>query len=258
MSLRFAIPSGGALPLHGSSDPKPITPFVLGGLTKCFNEVLLQGIPRIGIPFALSVAEVYTMNQWVRCASCLLLLLAGVVLETRAQTPKAPAQPLAHAESYGEGEYRIGAEDVIEVFVANEDTLSVTTVVRPDGKITMKLVGELVAKGKTAKELGSEIEKRIVDYIEPAPTINVVVKEINSPKISVFGEVRKPDVYSIKQKTSVFEAIALGGGFGDFANRKKVIVLREGRKIELNLEAMLRGKDRSMFYIEPGDTVYVQ
>jgi polysaccharide export outer membrane protein len=212
----------------------------------------------IGIPLATLCAEVFTMSKWVRCASCLLLLLAAVVLETPAQTPKAPAKPGSVATPFGEGEYRIGPEDVIEVFVANEDGLSVTTIVRPDGKITMRLVGELVAKGKTAQELGAEIEKRIVDFIEPAPTINVVVKEINSPKISVFGEVRKPDVYPIRQKTTVFEAIALGGGFGDFANRKKVTIHREGRKIELNLDKMLRGKDRSTFYVEPGDTVYVE
>jgi polysaccharide export outer membrane protein len=216
----------------------------------------------IGIALAPLRAEVLMMSKWVRCASCLLLLLAGVVLETPAQTPKAPLQEIKPAEPFGEGEYRIGAEDVIEVFVANEDGLSVTTVVRPDGKITMKLVGELVAKGKTAKELVSEIEKKIVAWIEPAPTINVVVKEINSPKISVFGEVRKPDVYVIRQKTTVFDAIAMAGSFTDYAKRNKVTIHREGplrlEKIELNLDSMLRGKDRSMFYIEPGDTVYVQ
>jgi polysaccharide export outer membrane protein len=203
------------------------------------------------------------MSTWVRCTSCILLLVllvAGTVLETPAQSSKVPAPPAKHAEVFGESEYRIGAEDVIEVFVMNEDELSVTAVVRPDGKITVKAVGEIVAKGKTAKELESEIQTRFLTYLDN-PKVNVVVKEVNSPKISVVGEVRKPDVYPLRQKTTVLAAISSAGGFTEFAKRDKVVVLREGptrqQRFSLDLDSMLRGKNEEVFYVEPGDTVFV-
>ena len=201
------------------------------------------------------------MSKWFRSASCLILFLAGTVRETPAQTPKAAALPIKHAEPFGDSEYRIGAEDVVEVFVANEDEFSVTQTVRPDGKITGKMIGEIVASGKTAKELESEIQKKYREYLE-SPKVNVVVKEVNSPKFSVVGEVRKPDVYPIKQKTTVLGAIALAGGFTEFAKQDKVIVLRNGpsrqQTFKLDLKSMLKGKNQDLFYIEPGDSVYVQ
>lgn len=201
------------------------------------------------------------MSKWFRCASCLVLLLAGTLRQTPAQTPNASALPIKHAESFGDSEYRIGPEDVVEVFVANEDEFSVTAIVRPDGKITGKMIGEIIASGKTAKELESEIQTKYRDYLEN-PKVNVVVKEINSPKFSVVGEVRKPDVYPIKQKTTVLAAIALAGGFTEFAKQNKVIVLRNGpsrqQTFKLDLKSMLSGKNQSVFYIEPGDSVNVQ
>lgn len=201
------------------------------------------------------------MSKWFRNASCLILLLAGTVRVSLAQTPKESAQPIKHAEPFGDSEYRIGAEDVVEVFVQNEDEFSVTAIVRPDGKITAKMIGEIVATGKTAKELESEIEKKYREYLEN-PKVNVVVKEVNSPKFSVGGEVRKPDVYPIRQKTTVLAAIALAGGFTEFAKQNKVTVIRGGpdrqQQFKLDLKQMLSGKNQSVFYIEPGDTVWVE
>jgi polysaccharide export outer membrane protein len=173
--------------------------------------------------------------------------------------PIAPAQaPKGADERFGESEYRLGPEDVIEVFVWKEEDLSVTAVVRPDGKITVPLVGEIIASSKTARELQEEIQSRLLKYLS-APTANIVVKEINNPKIAVFGEVRRPDVYRIKQRTTVFDAVALAGGFTEFARRGRVVVIRPGpkgsEKFQLNLDSMLKGS--SVFYMQPGDTVYV-
>jgi len=201
------------------------------------------------------------MSKWFRFAGCVLLLLTGTVAETSAQTPKASAQPVKLAERFGDGEFRIGAEDVVEVFVANEDELSGTAMVRPDGKITVKLVGDIVAAGKTAKELESEIQTKFTKFLD-TPKVNVVVKEVNSPKISVIGEVRKPDVYKIKGKTTALEVIALAGGFTEYAKKSKVTVIRGGavrpEKFDIDLDSILKGKTRTVFYIEPGDTVNVQ
>jgi polysaccharide export outer membrane protein len=147
------------------------------------------------------------------------------------------------------------------VFVWKEEDLSVTAVIRPDGKITVPLVGELIASNKTARELQDEIQSKLTRYLS-SPTTNIVVKEVNNPKISVFGEVKKPDVYKIKQKTTVLDAVALAGGFTEFAKRKSVVVIRSGSsgpdKFQLNLDSMLNGGRAPVFYVQPGDTVYVR
>ena len=107
-------------------------------------------------------------------------------------------------------------EDLIECFVYKEPELTATVVVRPDGMISLPLAGEIQATGKTAPELKTEITEKLREFIAD-PVVSVIVKEINSPKISVFGEVRKPDVFPIKQRMSVLDAIALAGGFTEFA-----------------------------------------
>jgi polysaccharide export outer membrane protein len=156
-------------------------------------------------------------------------------------------------------EYRLGSEDLIECFVYKEPELTATAVVRPDGMISLPLVGEIEATGKTAPELQAEITSKLRVFIED-PVVSVIVKAINSPKISVFGEVRKPDVFPIKQRMTVLNAIALAGGFTEFAKRGRVIVIRAGssgqERIKLNLERLI--KDGEPFYLQASDTVFVE
>src|SRR5688500_2107920 len=102
---------------------------------------------------------------------------------------------------FGKEEYRLGPEDVVEIFVWKEPDLSRTVVVRPDGKISMPLITELEASGKTAAQLQTEITTKLRQLVTD-PVVNVIVKEVNSPKISILGEVHKPGVYSIKNKRS--------------------------------------------------------
>lgn len=171
-----------------------------------------------------------------------------------------PQKPQA-SPGFGKEEYRLGPEDVVEIFVWKEPELSRTVVVRPDGKISMPLITELEASGKTAAQLQTEITTKLRQLVTD-PVVNVIVKEINSPKISVLGEVRKPDVYSIKHKVTVLDAIALAGGFTEFAKRDKVLVLRNGssgqQRIALNLKRLLKDGGGEVFYLEPSDTVYVE
>lgn len=156
-------------------------------------------------------------------------------------------------------EYRLGAEDLIASFVYKEPELTATVVVRPDGMISLPLVGEILATGKTAAELQTEITSKLLEFVAD-PVVTVMVKEINSPKISVFGEVRRPDVFAIRQRMTVLNAIALAGGFTEFAKRDRVIVLRESaagqERIKLNLERLI--KDGAPFYLQASDTVFVE
>jgi len=162
---------------------------------------------------------------------------------------------------FGKEEYRLGPEDVVEIFVWKEPDLSRTVVVRPDGKISMPLITELEASGKTAAQLQTEITTKLRQLVTD-PVVNVIVKEVNSPKISILGEVHKPGVYSIKNKITVLDSIALAGGFTEFAKRDKVIVLRNGssgqQRVALNLKRLLKESGGEVFYLEPFDTVYVE
>jgi polysaccharide export outer membrane protein len=156
-------------------------------------------------------------------------------------------------------EYRLGPEDVIEVSVWKEPDLSTTVTVRPDGRISLPQVSELDASGKTAAQLQVEITKQLQRYISE-PSVTVIVKQINSLKISVLGEVRKPDVYRVKNRVTVLDAIAMAGGFTDLARPNKVVVLRTTptaqQRIPVDIKKLVA--DPKPFYLEPGDTVYVE
>jgi polysaccharide export outer membrane protein len=134
-------------------------------------------------------------------------------------------------------------------------------VIRPDGKVSLPLIGEIVASQKTPNQLQQEISEKLQAFVS-MPVVNVIVKEVNSPKVSVFGEVRKPDVYKIKQRTTVLDAVAAAGGLTEFAKKNKVVVIRNSSKgsqrFTLNLDSMLDGGKEPIFYLQPGDTIYVR
>ena len=163
--------------------------------------------------------------------------------------------------SFGEGEYRMGPEDVVQFHVWKEAELSTEVVVRPDGKISLPLLGEIEAVGKTATELQQDTTRRLKQYITD-PVVTVIVKEVNSPKISVLGQVKRPDVYRIKQRMTVLDAIALAGGFTEYADRNKVIIIRGAKwgvqRIKLNLKPLIKDGRSSLAYVQPADTVYVE
>ncbi|SRR5258706_447278 len=186
-----------------------------------------------------------------------LLLLAGLAgVAAAGDTSKLPASMVT-----GGPDYRLGPEDVIDVFVWKEPDLSTSVVIRPDGKISLPLANELEASGKTANELQQEITERLRRYVTQ-PIVNVMVKQINSLKISVLGEVRKPDVYRIKNRVTVLDAIAMAGGFTDLARPNRVIVLRitpsGTQRIKINVKQTVADDAGVPFYLQPQDTVFVE
>lgn len=160
-----------------------------------------------------------------------------------------------------DGEYRLGPDDVIDVFVWKEPELCASVTVRPDGKISIPLAGEIEATGKTTTELQDEIAAKVSKYVVQ-PVVNVMVKEVNSPKISVLGEVRKPGVYKIRNRVTVLDAIAMAGGFTDLAHPTRVVVLRNTpsgpQRVKINVKQLVGEENVKPFSLQALDTVYVE
>ena len=174
--------------------------------------------------------------------------------------PAASSAPSTGGQAFGEREYRLGPEDVLSVFVWKQPDLSTTVVIRPDRKISLPLLGEVEAAGKTATQLQTEIAAALHQFVND-PRVNVIVKEVNFPAVTVLGQVRKPDRYHIRQRVTALEAIAMAGGFTEFAKRDHVTIIRnsdpEKTRIQVDLKKVVNGTG-DVYYLEPLDTVYVQ
>jgi polysaccharide export outer membrane protein len=174
--------------------------------------------------------------------------------------PCSATSSVPSGSAFGEREYRLGPEDVLSVFVWKQPDLSTTVVIRPDRKISLPLLGEIEAAGKTATQLQTEITASLHQFVND-PRVNVIVKEVNFPAVTVLGQVRKPDRYHIRQRVTALEAIAMAGGFTEFAKRDKVTIIRnsdpEKTRIQVDLKKVVNGNG-DVYYLEPLDTVYVQ
>src|SRR5580658_1760223 len=152
--------------------------------------------------------------------------------------------PAPAGQAFGEREYRLGPEDVLSVFVWKQPDLSTTVVIRPDRKVSLPLLGEVEAAGKTATQLQTEIAAALRQFVND-PRVNVMVKEVNFPAVTVLGQVRKPDRYHIRQRVTALEAIAMAGGFTEFAKRDKVTIIRnsgaEKIRIQVDLKKVVSG-----------------
>ena len=174
----------------------------------------------------------------------------------------ATAAPAAVKVEAPANEYVIGPDDVLAVNVWKEPEISRTLPVRPDGNISLPLVGDLVASGRTPVELQKEIRKQLVTYLSD-PEVAVVVQEAKSHKFNIVGEVEKPGSYVMSGPMTVLDAIALAGGLRDFARETKIYVLRvntDGSRLRLpfNYKHVIKGSDlKADVQLEPRDTIVV-
>lgn len=156
----------------------------------------------------------------------------------------------------------IGVEDVLNINVWKEPELSRAIPVRPDGMISLPLVGEIKAKGLTPVELEDQISASLKKFMSD-PQVTVMVAEVRSLTFNVVGQVLRPGYFPLTRRMTVLDAIALSGGFQPFAKQKKVYVLRteaDGKQVRLpfNYKDVIKGK-RADENIElmPRDTVVV-
>ncbi len=185
-------------------------------------------------------------------------LVAGAGCAHRTRTAPAASEPEP---------YRIGREDVLDVSVWRDPELSRVMPVRPDGFISLPIVGDVAAAGKTPSELASEIRQKLQPIVQE-PRVTVLVREVNSARVYVTGEVAHPGAYPLRGRVSVLQAIALAGGFTDFANRDGILVVRKGNQagqIPVRYSDLVSHEERKAGQeqpdpdvdLMPGDTVVV-
>jgi polysaccharide export outer membrane protein len=173
---------------------------------------------------------------------------------TQAQTTAANR---AHNSSFV-----IGNDDVLAISVWKEPELSKSVPVRSDGKISLPLVGEIQATGRTPLQLEQELSTKLQSFVN-SPEVTVIVEEIHSKKFNIVGEVVKPGSYSMAQAATVMDAIAIAGGFRDFAKKTGVYILRKApdgsqTKIGFNYKDFIKGKNPEQnVKLEPNDTIIV-
>jgi polysaccharide export outer membrane protein len=160
-------------------------------------------------------------------------------------------------------DYIIGPEDVLDITVWKNADLSKVVQVRPDGRISLPLVGDVSAVGRTSGELTQEIAARLKSYMEN-PTVSIVVNQVNSYSFYVLGEVAKPGRYPLKIKTTLLQAITLASGFTPVAARNKIVVFRFGKdgegltKIKASYDdIVLRDGSNQNIELMPGDQIVV-
>ena len=177
----------------------------------------------------------------------------SVAPETAAASVTAGPGPLDYKN------YVIGAEDILLIRVWRDAEVSGQVMVRPDGKITLQLLGDIQAAGMSPEALTQVVfdglsKLKTLDRSE----VTVTVTAVNSKKYYIQGEVLKPGSYSLLIPTTVLEALVNAGGFKDFANQKKIVVLRGGARFKFNYREVIAGKKREQnIYLQPSDQIIV-
>lgn len=180
------------------------------------------------------------------------LMLATAFSTMRAQEPPAPPAST---------DYVLGVEDKLSISVWKEPDLSRNVTIRPDGKITSPLVGDIKAAGRTAKELTADLTTALSRFVKE-PIITVAVEEIQSFKVFVLGEVATQGALVLRRRTRLLEAIALSGGMTQFANKSDVVLIRydddKETRTRIDYRKVVSGEKPELnVFLKPGDTIIV-
>lgn len=159
--------------------------------------------------------------------------------------------------------YVIGSEDVLDISIWKNIDLSRVVIVRPDGMISLPLLGDIRAAGLVPDELREEIVKKLKNYQKSAE-VAVIVQEVNSRRIYIVGDITNPGIYLIKSRTTVLQAIAMAGGFNQYASKNKLVLIRESgdgkrKKIKIKFGDIVNVKkaEDNNLILMPGDTIFV-
>jgi len=204
-----------------------------------------------------------TLNFQTRTLLCFVLILAVSCVFAFATVSTAASKNKKAVNEYSSPSYVIGPEDVLDISVWKNADLSKTVIVRPDGNISLPLIGDVRAMGYTPFELRQLLVKKFGEY-EQSVVVSVIVQAINSYKVFIFGDVNSPGLYTLKRQTSLLQVIALAGGFNKFASKNDIILLREkagggNLRFKVRFNDIVYGKAfaRNNIILKPGDTIFV-
>lgn len=153
--------------------------------------------------------------------------------------------------------YKIGAEDVLRIQVWREPELSSQVAVRPDGMVTVPLVGEVPVSGLTPLEVTEHLKKEFGKLVNN-PVVSVEVWQVRSRKYFIAGLVSRPGQYPLVVPVTVLEALTLAGGPTEWANKKNIMIIRGSKRIKFNWNDVIKGKNLDQnIYLEPGDILNV-
>lgn len=167
--------------------------------------------------------------------------------EAKAAPLPASNTPASRVPAIHPANYIIGIGDVLEINVWKESELSKTVPIRPDGMITLPLVGEIKAAGLTPDQLKEQLTTALQKVVTD-PQVTVMVVSVSSLSFNIMGNVNRPGYYPLSRPMTILDAIAISGGFRDFAKEKKIYVLRTGpngvqQKIKFNYKDVIKGKN---------------
>jgi len=189
--------------------------------------------------------------------------LLNIIEEAHPSQPEEKKEPQASPEqkdSQAQLEYVIGEEDILFIAVWQNPDLTQDAIVRPDGKISFPLIGDVLAKGRTVSQLDSEITKRLSEYIRQ-PEVSISIKKLGGNKVMVLGEVLKPGVYAVTGAKTILEAISLAGGFTKDSVPSSVILIRGGLQNpeakRIDLSKALTGKPNLNITLLSEDIVFI-
>jgi len=193
--------------------------------------------------------------------SVLLIVAALSAGEDRGTAGRSAASALRDEPREEIVAYRIGPEDLLQISVWNNEAMSRTVPVRPDGNISLPLLNDVHAAGLTPMELRDQLMQKLADYM-PHPEVSVIVNDVHSFKVAVIGQVPKPNRYELKSAATVMDALAMAGGFTEFASRSRVVVIRANgaktERIPFDYEKVRDGDPKQVnFRLQPGDIVLV-
>ena len=201
------------------------------------------------------------MFNAIRLFACVLAVAAAGAPRSADAQQAAPNRPAAAAAVDVPLDYVIGPEDVLGIVFWREAEISGDVTVRPDGRVSLPMIGELLAAGLRPQELQQRILTESAKYIND-PNISVIVRSINSLKVFVTGRVTTPGQHALKGPMTAMQAIALSGGVTEYADAKNITILRtvNGRtqSFKFNYRDVARGKKLEQnIMLKPGDTVVV-
>jgi polysaccharide export outer membrane protein len=155
--------------------------------------------------------------------------------------------------------YKIGSEDVIRIHVWKEPDLSFVAGVRPDGKVTAPLLGDITANGYTPTAFGALLKEKLGELVNN-PLVNVEVLQVRSKKYYITGPgAARSGLFPLVVPTTVLEALTMAGGLAEWANKKKIIIMRGDQRLKFNYDAAIKGKGKKEdnILLENGDFIVV-